>query len=510
MRHAREEKELLRYAPDSRFIRIIGRLYTLTDVREAERFQARLDTLSMRYCLLSPEGRLEFMSALISGNKQHFDEQEKRALAALLADLEAKEPHPSAFLDFSREYLKQSLQACELGALHAGVLQGGSCAKRLLKASPPAAAILLAVSLSGSLAPGCSRSEAPAGTARAAHHGASAQTVPGSRSAGPAAAAGTETASEGTAGQVAYCVREGDSVRNIARARGLDYRRIVEMNGIPYDQARDWFILHPGQVLLLPGPDAAEPGTGRAASGESGKPGPADFYDLPKTDGFRDGTVHLVVKGDSLWKISRLYNVPIPRIVEANRLARPDRVICGSMLRIPGAAPAAEGPAPAFSRMDRDQKVAYLRSRTIRAGHAYLPAIVDLAEEYRVDPRLYAALIWEESWFDEDARSKDNCRKLVQLDPRFHAVSEDVVKNFRKSLGYLRHEFVYYRTKGFDKRTATLCALAAYNGGNTRIRRYVSTGKWDGKRIETIPLRETREHLRKVARRCEHNYQARL
>ena len=161
-----------------------------------------------------------------------------------------------------------------------------------------------------------------------------------------------------------------------------------------------------------------------------------------------------------------------------------------------------------FSLMDRGEKVRFLKERTIRAGHPYLNTIVEVSEEYKIDPRLYASLIWEESWFDKDAKSKDNCRKLAQLDPRFHRVSEDIKENFRKSLGYLRYELVYYRRKGFDTRSATLCALAAYNGGNTRIRKYIRDGKWDGKSIETIPLKETRDHLRKVLRRCKMNYQA--
>ena len=131
-----------------------------------------------------------------------------------------------------------------------------------------------------------------------------------------------------------------------------------------------------------------------------------------------------------------------------------------------------------------------------------------MSEQYNIDPRFYAALIWEESWFDRNARSKDNCRKLVQLDPRFHAISDNIEENFRKSLGYLRHEFIYYRRKGFDRRSSIICALAAYNGGNTRIRNFIKNGQWDGKNIDTIPLKETREHIKKVLQRCKHNYHA--
>ncbi|MCP4716493.1 MAG: lytic transglycosylase domain-containing protein, partial [Deltaproteobacteria bacterium] len=89
-----------------------------------------------------------------------------------------------------------------------------------------------------------------------------------------------------------------------------------------------------------------------------------------------------------------------------------------------------------------------------------------------------------------------------------HKVSKSNEDNSRKSLGYLRHEFIYYRNKGFDTRSAALCALAAYNGGNTRIRKYIRNGTWDGRNISTIPLKETRDYLKKICRRLETNYQA--
>ena len=161
-----------------------------------------------------------------------------------------------------------------------------------------------------------------------------------------------------------------------------------------------------------------------------------------------------------------------------------------------------------FSKMSKEEKVNFIKERTIKKGHPYIDTLVEISEEFKIDSRLYALLIWEESWFDNNARSKDNCRKLAQLDPRFHEVTQDTSNNFRKSLGYLRHEFVYYQKKGFDKRSSAICALAAYNGGDTRVRRLIRNGEWDGKRIDTIPIPETRDYLKKIFRRCENNYQA--
>jgi LysM repeat protein len=46
------------------------------------------------------------------------------------------------------------------------------------------------------------------------------------------------------------------------------------------------------------------------------------------------GAVHVVVKGDTLWGISRKYNVPVDAIKKANGLTK-DTVVLGAKLQIP-------------------------------------------------------------------------------------------------------------------------------------------------------------------------------
>jgi len=307
-----------------------------------------------------------------------------------------------------------------------------------------------------------------------------------------------------------YTVKEGDSIRRIADELGLDYREIVRRNNIKYDKGRDWFKLYPGQVLVLPGRVGTEKAVEGTAKSKFDYTRNMDFFSLTKDKAEEGYKYHLVIKGDSLWKISERHQVPIKKIVKTNKIKSPNKIKYGTMIKIPTKAKAWEERRIPFNLMNSENKVRFLKKRTIKAGHPYLNTIVEVSEEYKIDPRLYASLIWEESWFDKNAKSKDNCRRLAQLDPRFHTISEDIKENFRKSLGYLRYEFVYYRRKGFDKKSAAICALAAYNGGNTRIRKYIRDGKWDGKSIETIPLKETREYVKKIIHRCERNYQASL
>jgi LysM repeat protein len=299
-----------------------------------------------------------------------------------------------------------------------------------------------------------------------------------------------------------YSVKKGDSLRKIAENRGVDYREVARFNNIKYDKKRNWFKLHAGQKLILSKNIKAKKIAAKEieASKES-------YLSLEKTADPGSDLLHFVVKGDSLWKISKQYNVPLEKIAKANNIKNLRKIRYGNILKIPGKTVVKNDMVP-FSKMSKEEKISFIKERTIKEGHPYIDSIVEISEEYKIDSRLYASLIWEESWFDSNAISKDNCRKLAQLDPRFHEVTQDTNNNFRKSLGYLRHEFVFYQKKGFDKKSSAICALAAYNGGDTRIRRLIRNGEWDGKRIETIPIPETREYIKKIFRRCENNYQA--
>jgi N-acetylmuramoyl-L-alanine amidase len=57
------------------------------------------------------------------------------------------------------------------------------------------------------------------------------------------------------------------------------------------------------------------------------------------------GRVHSIKEGETLGAIAGRYGVTVPALAEANRLADPNRIVAGSVLRIPG--PAAAGPSPA-------------------------------------------------------------------------------------------------------------------------------------------------------------------
>lgn len=516
MHNNQRRRTLEEIAPGSRLIRVIDRLYNLSDIRDAKIYQEKLVKLNLRHSLLSLEGRLELIGDLIMKKKGRLNDSEKRALNFLFEDLNKKRDETWTFLNFSIDYLILTINEYAQNPFSESD-QSFLYLRSLLENTSPAGRALLALSLTGLLMSGCTQRKDPTHAYYSEGKGQAIAAIQrlldykGIQEEDPGKTATIEkTKKELVEYTKRYTVKKGDSIRRIADELGIDYREIVRRNNIKYDKKRDWFKLYPGQVLVLSG----RVGTEKAVQGTT-QPEPdytknMDFFSLTKNRTEEGYKYHLVIKGDSLWKISERHQVPIKRIAKVNKIKSTDKIKYGTMLKIPTKAKVWEEKRKPFNLMNSENKVRFLKKRTIKAGHPYLNAIVEVSEEYKIDPRLYASLIWEESWFDENAKSKDDCRKLAQLDPRFHTISEDIKENFRKSLGYLRYEFVYYCRKGFDKKSAVICALAAYNGGNTRIRKYIRDGKWDGKSIETIPLKETREYVKKVIRRCERNYQASL
>ncbi len=57
------------------------------------------------------------------------------------------------------------------------------------------------------------------------------------------------------------------------------------------------------------------------------------------TPPLRQDTVHIVAPGETLWRLGKMYDVPIETILRANGLGGPQDLKMGVRLRIPGAAP---------------------------------------------------------------------------------------------------------------------------------------------------------------------------
>ena len=135
---------------------------------------------------------------------------------------------------------------------------------------------------------------------------------------------------------------------------------------------------------------------------------------------------------------------------------------------------------------------------------AFLP---ERAREFSLDAAVLRGLVRQESVFDANAKSRAGAMGLMQLMPgTAKGLSRSVLR------ARYRRDFLYdpavnsrlgaaYLRKLIDRfDNSTLLALAAYNGGPTRIARLVreNPGLPEDELFESIPLYETRDYVRRV------------
>jgi soluble lytic murein transglycosylase len=130
----------------------------------------------------------------------------------------------------------------------------------------------------------------------------------------------------------------------------------------------------------------------------------------------------------------------------------------------------------------------------------YEEIVVGHAENYRLEPQLVAAVIYQESKFDADAESASGAVGLMQLLPSTgQGIAErtgghswtpadllDPELNVRYGSWYLRHLLDKY--DGDEE-----LALAAYNAGQTNVDRWRAKGSG-------IEFAETRAYVERVQR----------
>jgi len=133
--------------------------------------------------------------------------------------------------------------------------------------------------------------------------------------------------------------------------------------------------------------------------------------------------------------------------------------------------------------------------------------VAGYADKYQLDPALVAAVIYEESRFDADARSQAGAVGLMQLLPdtaegiatrtggtAFDARTDllDPDLNVRYGCWYLNHLIAKYQGHG----DPVLLALAAYNAGQANVDDWVAATP-PGQSVR-IPFAETRDYVDSV------------
>ena len=129
-------------------------------------------------------------------------------------------------------------------------------------------------------------------------------------------------------------------------------------------------------------------------------------------------------------------------------------------------------------------------------------------QKLELDPYLIIALIREESYFNENAKSISNAAGLMQLMPAtanymISMLSDNIpsytnLENPRMNM-YLGCNYLKYL---YDRFNNDLFVVAAYNGGEGSVNKWsgiYSTADYD-EFIENIPFDETRNYVKKVFR----------
>ena len=142
----------------------------------------------------------------------------------------------------------------------------------------------------------------------------------------------------------------------------------------------------------------------------------------------------------------------------------------------------------------------------------YWAGIVANAKKNGLDPYLVASLIRQESEFNAGAVSRANAYGLMQLLPSVgkSIARKEKIRGFRTSrlldpsinleLGTINLKAVLDRFSDQPE-----YALAAYNAGDTPVRRWMSAGDYKdiAEFVESIPYSETREYVQAILRNRE-------
>jgi murein DD-endopeptidase MepM/ murein hydrolase activator NlpD len=136
-------------------------------------------------------------------------------------------------------------------------------------------------------------------------------------------------------GGTAVTVAPGESVDVIAHRYGVPTSAILQANNLGAGQA-----IYPGQRLVIPrynnhaaAPAAAGPST-RPAAIAPARPVPQAVGALSNTSA--PGGVHIVAPGETLTRISRIYNKSLTDIARANNIQPHTKLNIGDKIVIPG------------------------------------------------------------------------------------------------------------------------------------------------------------------------------
>jgi LysM repeat protein len=202
----------------------------------------------------------------------------------------------------------------------------------------------------------------------------------------PSQAAAAPSSSAGS-----YTVQAGDTLSAIAARAGVSMSSLAAANGLDPNA----FLLT-GTVLSLAGGSA--PAQAAAAPAASG-PAPQGAY--------------TVRAGDTLGNLARQAGVPMEAMAAMNGLDPDGLLLEGTVLKLPGGAPAPAG----ASQPEPATHVVPDAAPAPTAQHVTAADVQNVAAAHGVSPSLAAAIAWQESGFNNSMVSSANARGVMQVMP---------------------------------------------------------------------------------------------
>jgi soluble lytic murein transglycosylase len=147
---------------------------------------------------------------------------------------------------------------------------------------------------------------------------------------------------------------------------------------------------------------------------------------------------------------------------------------------------------------------------------SYKDTVFKYSKKYNLDPYLVFSVINVESKFDSFAESPKGARGLMQVTPQTGKYIAELLgeKEYKNENLYdpetnIRYGCFYLSKLNNDFGGNMDCVLAAYNGGEGNVRKWLQTDETGEKYLDTekLPFVETRNYLKRVKRNYKvYNY----